>query len=245
MNTLPNELIIEIFNTILKITDKRQFLKTCILYNNITRKSMLNYEKNYIVKDFTIPKLYCVEKFTVELCHDGYFGKIPEYYINNSNRVLIMCLSYYNCVPLLYSAKNKGCSLDTVINYGSRGGNIPVVKWGRNNGHFYSSNDCALAALNGHFPLVKWFFANGCERDIHITRHAAIGGHKYILQWLHENGCPWDAETCYYAASGGHLECLKYARENGCKWNIWVYLIAKEKNHQELLKWAMENVNPI
>ena len=37
--SLPNELILLIFDNILLITDKRQFLKTCTMYNKIKRRT--------------------------------------------------------------------------------------------------------------------------------------------------------------------------------------------------------------
>ena len=40
METLPHEIVLEIFNNIQKITDKRQFLRTCKTYNNITKQLM-------------------------------------------------------------------------------------------------------------------------------------------------------------------------------------------------------------
>src|SRR4051812_21603237 len=110
--SLPNELIIVVFDNILKITDKRQFLKTCITYNNLTKQSFANFEndngimyydkliynsknnrhyynaeylkfkKNYINK-------YCMEKFTIELCCDGYDELLPEIYFNKNNSIII------------------------------------------------------------------------------------------------------------------------------------------------------------
>ena len=105
---IPNELIITIFNFIEKITDKRQFLKTCKLYNNLTKGLITNLnecELEYFKKRNIIaetPKMYyshylsirdyCVERFTIELCYDGYFDMIPISYFNNNNEVLIRLL---------------------------------------------------------------------------------------------------------------------------------------------------------
>ena len=52
MQTLPNELINEIFHNIHKITDKRQFLKTNSNNNNITKKIFVEYKKNFKVEHF-------------------------------------------------------------------------------------------------------------------------------------------------------------------------------------------------
>ncbi len=52
--SLPNELIITIFNFIRKITDKRQFLKTCKLHNNLLKgliMEMSESEWDYLTVD--------------------------------------------------------------------------------------------------------------------------------------------------------------------------------------------------
>ncbi len=107
MNTLPNEIIILIFELISKITDKRHFLRTCILYNNITKVSMYEYE----IPDFYGKLKYSVQKFTLELFHDGYFGLIPKCYITPTNISLVKCLTYYDNVPLflIELAEEKKC----------------------------------------------------------------------------------------------------------------------------------------
>ena len=51
MDSIPNELIILIFDLILLITDKRQFLKTCLHYNKLLKQTFLQYEQNYKIKN--------------------------------------------------------------------------------------------------------------------------------------------------------------------------------------------------
>ncbi len=219
MNQLPNELIIEIFNYIQKITDKRQFLRTCNHFNNITKQSMLNYENNnrnnyknpYIFKTTK----YCVENFTLELCDDSYFNLIPDHYITRANKILMECLACYNCIFLLEKAKLKGCSLKRIINEGALGGHLEVIQYGIENGYSFSVWTCANAALCGHVNLLKW---------------------------LHENGCEWDHWTTAYAATRGHIEALKYAYINGCKMNT-VYSL-KLKPNKEIEYWLTENGYP-
>ena len=48
MHSLPNELILIIFNNISKITDKRQFAKVTNKYNIITKESFKLTENNFI-----------------------------------------------------------------------------------------------------------------------------------------------------------------------------------------------------
>ena len=52
MEYMPNELILIIFMYINKVTDKRQFVRTCKLYNTITKKLIKNVINNFKVKHF-------------------------------------------------------------------------------------------------------------------------------------------------------------------------------------------------
>ncbi len=189
METLPNEIILEIFYHISKITDKRQFLKTCILYNNLTKKSMDNFEFNYInLPHFELEYPNTVENFTLELCHDSYFNLIPEHYMTKSNLNLISCLSYYNCLPLLKIAKEKGCGLDDVIMYGSYG---------------------------GHINIIKWFLE--MEEDYNMLLYYTVeGGHMHLLKWLYENSDKYYYDfnlLCDHAIYYEQVEMLKFAVE--------------------------------
>ncbi len=241
MYSLPNEIIIEIFNHIPKITDRRQFLRTCSLYNNLTKQSFLNYENNYKVNDFIMPRTYGVEKFTLELCHDGYFNLITDDYITISNANLIECLSYYNCVSLLDVAKHKGLRLTGIMMYGSLGGNIEILSYGLSNDYKLSPYDGAQAALRGHLSTVKWFHENGCGWSYYYCRYSALNGHLSVLKWVHENGAPWDEGTCFDAALHGQLDCLQYAHENGCPWDQRTCSNAALQGKLSCLKYAYEN----
>ncbi len=129
MDTLPNEIILLIFDNILLITDKRQFLRTCSKYNNITKVSMYNFESNYKVKGFCKIDKYCVEKFTLELCYESYFDMIPTSYINQKNEILIYASIFFDSIETLERAKNNGCNLENVYYYAWERGNLDVLKW--------------------------------------------------------------------------------------------------------------------
>ncbi len=129
MDKLPPELVLLIFNSIELITDKRQFLKTCKNYNMITKESMKNYEDNYTVKGFNMSRIHSVYKFTLELCHDKYFDKIPTSYINPKNPVLIEALVTFNCQSLFNVAKENNCNLINVCYFAAKNGNLDILKW--------------------------------------------------------------------------------------------------------------------
>ena len=272
METLPNEIILLIFDLIPLITDKRQFLKTCQYYNKLTKQTFLHFEQNYEIKYLKRIRDYCMEKFTLELCHDKYFERIPTSYITRSNYIIIRALVMFDCIPLLEIAKKNNCSLQFACKNAATYGNLEVLKWARKNGGVFDKFVCAFAAEKGHLEILKWARENGCEWDEITCSYAAQNGNLEILKWARENGCKWDEWTCNNAARNGHFETLKWARENGCSWSSevcvqaanngdlkilkwarkngcpWdnrVYRYANTKGHIELLKWAIENGCPI
>ncbi len=224
MDLLPNELIIVIFNFIKLITDKRQFLKTCIHYNNLTKQAMLNYEHNYNIPHFIYENNYCVEKFTLELCHDGYFNLIPDHYINKYNYIITRCSAYFNNVSLLELAKSKDCCLSRIFGVGA-------LEYG---------------ALAGHISVLDWCVKNNFDKDV-LCSFSIQYGHLHVLKWLQEHGFefnrtkPW---LCNNAADNGQLEILKFAREIGCPWNIHTYRYALKSGNEELIKYLVDNGCP-
>ncbi len=248
MDPLPNELILIIFELISKITDKRQFLKTCKKYNIITKKSFYNYENNYKIEKFDKIEKYSVEKFTLELCHDKYFEMIPESYIVANNGILIETLVFFDYLPLLILAKENGCNLDNVCSFAAFNGKLEILKWMKEKSCVFGPRDIMHVIQNGHLEVLKWICSNyniGEFVKERLCDYAAFYGQLDILKWTHENDYTWDRLTCSNAAKNGHLECLKYLRLNGCEWNNYVYLNANEYKHMELLKWAMENGCPV
>src|SRR4051812_48235518 len=111
MQSLPPELINIIANYTQKITDKRQFSKTCKLYNNITKPLIQLQESTIKFKHFEYPTKYCMEKFTLELCNDGYFDKIPDSYLIPYNLFIVKALTIYGQLELLKKAIENGCEL--------------------------------------------------------------------------------------------------------------------------------------
>ncbi len=249
MNTLPQELILIIFDNILLITDKRQFLKTCSNYNNITKQSFLQYEKNYKIKNFAKINNHCVEKFTLELCHDKYFDRIPMSYMIPKNYILTRALTIFNCVKLLEIAKNSGCRLFEVFSYAATSGNLEIMIWADKNGCWCSDNIGYSAAKNaienGHLHIIIWLWMSGYQYPKIILSLAAKYGQLGILKWLSTIGRTvnlyWDPSFSAFAAENGHLEVLKWVRKNGGEWNYWTCAAAASNGHLETLKWAREN----
>ncbi len=167
MDTLPNELILVIFDYIVKITDKRQFLRTCKKYNFITRLPMYNFEQKYKVFDFDRIINYSVEKFTLELCHDSYFDMIPMTYITEDNTILVEALAAFNCISLLEIAKDNNCELYPACVGAAKYGHLNIIKWAR-------QYDC------------EWDFFTCAYADESTRIFAARGGHLDVVNWVKE-----------------------------------------------------------
>ncbi len=246
METLPDEIILLIFENILKITDKRQFLRTCTKYNTTTKYSIQSFEQDYFVRYFNKIDYYCVEKFTLELCYDKYFNMIPITYINFDNKIIAKALAAFNNIELLKIAKNNGCNFDDINYYASLYGHLEILKWAFANGYYHGCTTISeTAALNGHLDILKWANSNTRGNCNNVCVNAARNGHLECLIWARKIGVfPWDHRVCIYAARNGHFEVLKWARKNGCDWNRFVCTNAKMNGHYDILNWAIDNGCP-
>ncbi len=254
------ELQLIIFDFLL-ITDKRQLLRTCKYFNNITKTTMAKYNSEY-----------SVEKFTIELCNDKYFDMIPEYYIIPSNHVIIELLSINGLIPLLELSKNARCDLFFVPQFAAKVGNIEVLEWcivnniiidilacnatvGNNQliaiqflidkKYDFNTQGYAVAALNGHIESLELLYKNniplGQDNGANICRNAAIGGQIEALKWLRVKGCVFDADICSAAASHGHLKFLKWLYANGYHLGWNAIKCAARKGNLKMVKWLIEN----
>ncbi len=149
MDVIPNDIILIIFDNIKLITDKRQFLRTCSRYNKITKRTIQTFEDNYSINGFNKINNYCVEKFTLELCHDLYFDMIPNSYVNPDNNILVRALVKFNCIKMLEMAKNNGCDLKDVGSFGSYYINLDAIKWGIDNGYVMNETAGIILLLVG------------------------------------------------------------------------------------------------
>ncbi len=261
MNILPNEIILIIFDNIKLITDKRQFLRTCILYNNVTKCKFQQFEKNYFDTGFEqilenneylkneqkneINK-YCVEKFTLELCHDQYFEMIPESYImskskllqnttyaeikhlpcsvpNKTNKIIVKAAVVFNCLPLLIKVRNQCYLITDICTHAARNGNLDMLKWAKNIGEEWITSTYIEAAENGNLDIFKWGFLNN---SLHHRLQKGSMGHSWI---------------CSAAARGGSLDILKFLLEHQFRLGSNVCASAALNGHLNVLKWARAN----
>ncbi len=252
MQSLPHDLMPIIFGYIRKITDKRQFTQTCKIYNLLTRELIKNidikfmpkhnYSPYFEYKCYTYPYIknnnYCMENFTIELCHDSYFDLIPQKYINQNNTIIAKAAIMYNNIDLLKMVINNVCYIthDTrnmAIGYGR----LEMVK-------LLIHNDCNwcpifsdTAAIGGHLNILNWAKENHFQLNTsNISYQAVKFGHLNIIKWCVSNDIKLHIDSCPNAAKHGHLEMLKFLLEYGCSLAD-SYLIAEKYKHKHITDW--------
>lgn len=263
---IPNELILIIFNYISKITDKRFFSRTCNIYYNLTKTLVKLCEgPSHPIKIYTTN----LNKYTWELCIDGYEHLIPKHYYNKKNYVICHGLIICGNLNLLQIAINNNCPLDQdscII--AAKYGHLDIVQCAKNNNCLFTSSVCIMAAENGHLHIIIWALNNKCPWTNSISLVAAQYNHLHIIKWLHENNyelhlrlCEVAAQCghlpiliwakdngllrtdylCDYSAEGGHLEVLKWARQNGSRWSLFTYRQAKYRKDANMIEWMLDN----
>jgi hypothetical protein len=261
MNNLPLELITIIINYISKITDKRQFTQTCKTYNNLTTPLIKSQELTIKIKHFKYPgNDNCVEKFTLELCNDSYFDKIPKYYLYPYNLYLVKALVIYNQLELLEIAISNGCYLykyidDVKYKYDDRNsnscahavisGNIEMLIFVRLHGCEWDGKIFELAAQYNHLHILKFLVKYGCEisdsTTICTSEYAAENGNIDMINWLIENHYTTSFDMCEIAAGYGHLDMLKFLTKNNFYSDYHACVAAASNGQLECLQWLIKN----
>ncbi len=225
MNILPNDVIPIIFGYIKKITDKRQFSKTCIIYNNITKNIIKNYEYNFPIRRIDYVEGYCIEKFTLELCYDSYFDMIPIKYLVPINSVILEVLAKFGQVELLKESENNRCKIHMIV---------PL--W---------------AAEFGHINIIKFVMETREKPETPISismiaKTAAQYGHLDVLKWLvtYIDEIPSDFGTfvATYAACGGYLDIIIWLKETGYIFNnLFAKQMAVLNDYDNIVEWLDMN----
>ncbi len=235
MDGVPNDIIPIIFNFITLITDKRQFLRTCKRINVLNKKLMIQCENNFDPIYFDKIKKYCVEKFTLELCHDKYFHLIPLTYLNPNNMIIVQTLATFGSLELLQIAINNGCEL---VSNGYLSVAYDIFKYSKVP---YTNDVCALAAQNGHINVIEFCLNNGCQLNWISCLLAAKNGHLHVVEWLLKNNCPTNDYVRETAAFNGHYDVIKLLIRGSYFMNYKTYAAAAENGHLNILKLLKEN----
>ncbi len=253
MESLPIEIISIIFSYIQKITDKRQFTQTCIKYNITTENLMGNIKLSGDLEKFTYPNEYCVEKFTLELCHDSYFNLIPMSYLTPNNDCIILALVMCNQFELLKLAINNGCNL--IKNnryqpcyYATKCGNKKMLKWMKIHGGQCTNSLYPVATQFGHLNIIKYLHKHigPIGGYLSICCYSAAHNQNYkILEWLkiEKYQLKFDA---YLGAieGGGHLDMLEWLKNNSCEMDPYLCAFVATSGNLEILKWLRNNGCP-
>ncbi len=200
MNILPLDVIPIIFSYINKITDKRQFSKTCVMYNNITKNMIKMCEYDFPIKRIDHVEEYSMEKFTLELCYDEYYDMIPTKYLIPNNTIIVEVLAKFGQVELLQIAKNNRCRIHLMVSlWAAEYGHINVIelslqaqKISQTITPISISMIAKTAAQYGQLDVLKWLvtYVDEIPSDMgtFVATYAACGGNLDILIWLKEKG---------------------------------------------------------
>ncbi len=251
MNVIPNDVIPIIFNYITKITDKRQFVRTCVNYNIVTKPLLQAYESIYSIKSFGKINDYCMEKFTLELCNNSYFDMIPISYMNTSNSVIIRAMIKYGNVKLLQNIINIACGLninifDVIVEKGYEG----ELEELRGNCYRFIRFISAVSAFTNNLEFIKWipnrkYCHEGGANNSNIAFYAIAGGNLDVLLWaLHSGGHEWkyyDKEDVIITAKVANLNIPNINNLTGCNWDKQTTATAALNGHIDVLKWLIKN----
>ncbi len=267
MSSLPPDIIPIIFNYIKKITDKRQFLRTCKLYNNLTKDQIklaeTKFFDNFVSNERNIKTLcYCLNmkinkikknkliKFTLEICSDEYFHLLPLSYLNPNNNQIIGFLVDYNKLELLQIAFKNGCKISNIIcSIAMSNGYLEIFKWAIKNNYEWNGSNFGLAIQKNHVHIIEYVIKyikkyNWILIDyVYICAHATHSGNLDLVKLLVRQNFPL-TKTCAWAAKSGHLDILKWLRKYNCSWDTKTCSKAAKYGHLHILQWARENGCP-
>ncbi len=220
MNTLPNEMLIKIF----------EYTLGCHLWLAIPLKTVCKlwyetighwpaYDKKIVRRAIDQPLILGPyeksAKFCAHLASCGYLG-------------------------ILKWSIAQGWSYDSILmtEFAANGGHLNILKWLKEHNDLRSRTAYRESSKKGHLEILKWLKEENYKCDDCAFAYAAQNGHMEILQWMKEQRCPWDERACHYAAEAGQLEVLKWLREQDCPWNVNVMcMYAICAGHLEMLKW--------
>jgi hypothetical protein len=256
MDSLPNELIKVTSEFLIKITDNRNFARSCILFNLLLKERIKMMQNKYMysyferIINYNTPLEFDTINYSLaELCYDKYFHLVSNSHLDKHNLEIVKILSFYGTVDLLKYVTGENlndfgemhdlnfCCRASISN------NSDLLKYAINQNCVPYGQVYKNIAFHGNLELFKWLKINvaSLQWDIYTCSEAALNGHFELLKWIRQNGCEWDMNVCSNAALNGHFEILKWARQNGCEWTMDVCSYAALNGHFEILKWARKN----
>jgi hypothetical protein len=233
--------------TLLPISDKRSFHRTCIITYALSKflpqiestfQKMIN-DTRFMGKIYFSGFYFPLIKFTVELLFDGHV--IPDKYIIPENYVfkypkIFFHLAKQNNRTLIEQLNPFEISLDYLFKGAIY--NMKLLKWCVKKYDIPESATASATKYN-NFVALKFLIEKNPKVSEHTTTYAAKNGNILILKYLIDNGYPTE-HVCYEAAYNGHFDIVKFCYSIGiCDDNIT--LGAANGGHLDILKFGYEH----
>jgi hypothetical protein len=259
--SIPTDLALYIAS-FLKITDKRRLTRTCRSLDFLVRKLIKLQEETLKIKNFIYSPEYKVEKFTLELCNDGYFSSIPQSYLQPTNSIIIKAVIIYGQLDLLHIAISNGCEFqknghdferdncgsESIRNNSSHhailSGDLEILKFTIKQGCFVNFETFNLAVKYDNLPMLQYLIDIDCNRTNGACEIASECGNIPRIEWLLSNGFSLTEKSCRSAAYFGQFETLKWLRSKMCPWDEKTCTYSAEGGNVDILKYAIDNGCP-
>ena len=260
-NTLPEEVLRNIFGTFLGPGHYRYVAGTCRVFWHAYKSAMPEQHNHKTFYRSAAASVPCAA-----LC-------LRE---SHSIRQIALEAARGGQIDVIVWAKNRGCECDYRLFYeAARSGQLEVFEWADTNGlEWVLSGAAAGAASAGHVRLLEWMREHNVQRwpFEHCAFNAAEGGHVSVLEWLKKHGITIHVKACWYraaengrvnvldwlldhreslyhfvmdlAAKAGQICVLKWAQQHEVGWSDRTCALAAFGGHLKALKWLRENGCP-
>lgn len=246
--------ILQIIFNYCPITDKRNFIRTCIFCYKLSVhmpviekyfQEMINSTR-YLELKFTNFDI-SLYKYTIELVYDGYTYLFPDRYLIPENGVLYYCYKIYyqiaktgnlNMLKLILSKLPYRSGIINRITRGAaKGGHKFILEWLKENNYVINSHCAAEYATRGnHFELLKWLY----ELSIVLPNkaHVVKTNNMEIIKWFFEKDGSIDEDCIYYAVKNNNMDLVEWFYQKDPNLLLVICECAIEEGKLEILKWA-------
>jgi hypothetical protein len=107
---------------------------------------------------------------------------------------------HYIIVMLL---RERGCSWygQLICENAARAGNLPFLKWAKEQGVVFTERTMAVSARGGHTDVCAYLRSQNCNWGIRVCNVAAYAERMDTLDWLLEHGCPFNTSKLWVPAA--------------------------------------------
>jgi len=201
MDSLPNEILLEIIN---KLKNWKDIVNTSSVNKRMNslchiKTRCLYYNEKIINLNFFMS---WYEKFCFFHLGDN-IGKFYREIISGNNFASIKWFLERN----LRNYKN-------IEYFAAALGNLKVLKFLKENNVDFNERVFSYAVGSGNFKMMVWLKENNCPWNESACDVAAYFGNFEAFVWLKENNCPMGGENiCTFAGIGGNLKIVEFLVE--------------------------------